>query len=166
METFDVVNEKDEVIGSATQAETYAKHLTHRIAHIFILNNKGEILLQKRGETCSYLPGYWSTSVGGHVRAGESYFDGACREAKEELGIEVIGLGLLGKDWYEVVPGFNKFLTTFTSRHPGPYINLPGKVSESTFFSINTIKTMIDDGEKIHPELLFLLKKYFFEQFK
>jgi len=163
METFDIVNEKDEVVGAANQAEVYDKHLTHRIVHIFILNNKGEILLQKRGETCSYLPGYWSTSVGGHVRAGETYIGGAGREAKEELGIEVVDLELLGKDLYEVVPGFNKFLTTFVSYHLGPYINLPGKVSESTFFSINNIKTMVDGGEKFHPELLFLLNKYFFK---
>ena len=162
MEIFDIVNENDEVVGAASQAEVYDKKMAHRICHIFILNDNKEVLLQKRGETCSYLPGYWSTSVGGHVRSGETYADGAKREAGEELGIEVNDLEFLGKDWYEVAPGFNKYLSTFTSCHPGPYINLPGKVSESTFFSVEEIKKMVDGGEKFLPELVFLLKKYFF----
>ncbi len=162
METFDIVNEQDKVVGVATQKEAYDQQLTHRIAHVMILNNGGEILLQKRGETCSYLPGFWSTSVGGHVRSGETYEEGAQREAEEELGIEVGDLKLLGKEMFLVRPGFQKFLSVFVSNHPGPYTNLPGKVSESTFFSVEKIKEMILQGEKFHPELIFVLEKYFF----
>ena len=84
------------------------------------------------------------------------------REAKEEVGIEISDLRLLGKEMFLVRPGFKKFLSTFVSNHPGPYINLPGKVSESTFFSIEKTKEMISSGEKFHPELVFVLEKYFF----
>jgi len=161
MEIFDIVNTKDEVVGVATQKEAYDRQLTHRIVHIMILNDRGEFLLQKRGESCSYLPGYWSTSVGGHVRAGETYEVGAKREAKEELGIDVADLKLLGKEIFLVRPGFQKFLSVFVSNHPGPYTNLVGKVSESTFFSIEKIKEMIGRGENFHPELIFVLEKYF-----
>lgn len=162
METFDIVNEQDEVVGAASQKEVYDQQLTHRIAHVMILNNQGEILLQKRGETCSYLPGFWSTSVGGHVRSGETYEAGAAREAEEELGIKVSDLKLIGKEMFLVRPGFKKFLSIFVSNHPGPYTNLAGKVSESTFFSVGKIKEMILQGEKFHPELIFVLEKYFF----
>lgn len=163
MEIFDVVNQNDEVVGKATQKDVYEQQLTHRISHIIILNDRGDILLQKRGETCSYLPGFWSTSVGGHVRSGETYEEGAKREAQEELGIEVNDLCPLGKDVYVVRAGFEKFVFTFTSKHPGPYTNLPGKVSKSTFFPVSEIKEMVARGEKFHPELLFVLKKYFFK---
>lgn len=163
MEIFDVVNQNDEVVGAASQKDVYEQQLTHRIAHIMILNDRGDILLQKRGETCSYLPGFWSTSVGGHVRSGEMYEEGARREAQEELGITVDDLQPVGKDVYLVRDGFEKFVFTFTSKNPGPYTNLPGKVSESTFFSADEIKEMISRGEKFHPELLFVLNKYFFK---
>lgn len=162
MEIFDIVNNQDEVVGQASQKDVYENSLTHRIAHIMILNDRGEILLQKRGDTCSFLPGYWSTSVGGHVRSGETYEEGAKREGQEELGINMTDLIFLGKERYWVRPGFLKFVSTFVSRHPGPYINLPGKVSESTFFPKGKIQEMLLGGEKFHPELVFVLEKYFF----
>ena len=35
------------------------------------------------------------------------------------------------------------------------------KVEKVEFFSLDKIQEMINDGEKFHPELLFLLEKHF-----
>ena len=54
-----------------------------------ILVREGDkIFIQKRAECVKYLPGYYCTSAGGHVEAGEAPLTAAKRELNEELGIE------------------------------------------------------------------------------
>jgi 8-oxo-dGTP diphosphatase len=48
-----------------------------------------EVLLQLRGAGTTYMAGHWATAAAGHVEAGESVFEAAVREAREELGITV-----------------------------------------------------------------------------
>ncbi|HIJ11277.1 TPA: NUDIX domain-containing protein [Candidatus Woesearchaeota archaeon] len=163
MEFLNIVNEQDEVIGQAPVNEIYANEHPHRIVHVLIFNKEGKILLQQRSKTKSFLPGYWVTSAGGHVQAGESYEQGALREMEEEVGVH----SELDKRWYDEYKilrdgkKIHKFLTTFHAQHNGPF-NYNDEVGHVAFFSVNEIKQMIANGEKFHPEFLFLLKKYYF----
>lgn len=86
-EVFDVVDEADQVVGKATRAEVHAKGLLHRAVHLFVINGRGELLLQKRSLLKDKHPGVWDSSVAGHLDAGESYIDAARRELVEEMGI-------------------------------------------------------------------------------
>lgn len=61
----------------------------HRTAHVWIMNDKKELLLQKRSATKKSHPNFWDISGAGHIRAGETVIEGAIRELKEELGVEV-----------------------------------------------------------------------------
>ncbi len=54
-------------------------------------DHPGEVLLQLRRGT-GYRDGYWAAAAAGHVEAGEAVFAAACREATEELGVQV-GVG-------------------------------------------------------------------------
>src|SRR5690349_18850084 len=47
-----------------------------------------QLLLQLR-EGTGYMDGHWAAAAAGHVEAGESVFDAAVREAREELGIVI-----------------------------------------------------------------------------
>ena len=47
-----------------------------------------EVLLQLR-EGTGYMDGYWACAAAGHVEAGESVFQAVCREAAQELGINI-----------------------------------------------------------------------------
>lgn len=47
-----------------------------------------EVLLQLRRGT-AYMDGWWACGAAGHVEQGETVLQGAVREAREELGIEV-----------------------------------------------------------------------------
>lgn len=53
------------------------------------MNDKKELLLQKRSATKKSHPNFWDISGAGHIRAGETVTEGAIRELKEELGVEV-----------------------------------------------------------------------------
>lgn len=87
-ESFDVVNEADEVIGRASRAEVHARGWMHRAVHIFVVNRCGELLLQQRSRLKDMHPGVWDSSVAGHLDAGEDYPEAARREMAEEMGIE------------------------------------------------------------------------------
>lgn len=61
----------------------------HRSAHIWIINNRGEILLQRRSATKESHPNMLDISCAGHLAAGEDSLTGAMRELKEELNLDV-----------------------------------------------------------------------------
>jgi isopentenyl-diphosphate delta-isomerase len=88
-EFFDVVNERDEVIGRAPRREVHARDLRHRAIHVLVFNARGEVFLQKRSLTKDTSPGLWDSSTSGHVDAGEDYDACAVRELREEIGLGV-----------------------------------------------------------------------------
>lgn len=159
-ELLDIVDLSDRVIGKAERKEIYQKSLCHRIVHVLIFNDEGKMALQLRSDKVSFCPGHWSTTVGGHVRSGETYEEGARREYEEELGLISGNLEFLGKDFYDI-SDLNKFLTTFKTTFSGPFKPDAEAVERVDFFTLDEIRDMIKKGDKFHPELLFLLKKYF-----
>jgi len=86
-EMFDVVDEEDRVTGRAERKEVHARGLLHRAVHVFVVNRRGEVLLQKRSRFKDMHPGVWDSSAAGHLDAGENYAAAAVRELEEELGI-------------------------------------------------------------------------------
>ena len=60
----------------------------HKAVWIWIINDNGEILVQKRAACKKNHPTKWDMPSAGHVVAGERIIDGAIRETYEELGIK------------------------------------------------------------------------------
>jgi isopentenyldiphosphate isomerase len=88
-EIFDVVNERDEVIGRQTRNEVHRLGLMHRAVHVLVFNAAGQIFLQKRSMKKDRQPGLWDSSASGHVDAGEDYDRCALRELREEIGLQL-----------------------------------------------------------------------------
>ena len=88
-EIFDVVNERDEVIGQEARSEVHRLGLKHRAVHVLVFNSRGQVFLQKRSMQKDRQPGLWDSSASGHVDSGESYDACAVREAREEIGLEL-----------------------------------------------------------------------------
>lgn len=87
-ELLEVVTEKGEIIKTLPRSEIHGNpSLMHRVAHVLVFNNDGELLLQKRSMSKDVAPGKWDTSVGGHVNSGETLEEAVRREMEEELGI-------------------------------------------------------------------------------
>jgi 8-oxo-dGTP diphosphatase len=60
-------------------------------AYVLLLRRTGrdaEVLLQLRHGT-GYRDGHWAASAAGHVEADESVLAAACREAAEEVGVQI-----------------------------------------------------------------------------
>lgn len=83
-----LVNPNDEVLGLMEKQQAHINGLLHRAFSVFLFNEKGEMLLQKRAAGKYHSPLRWTNAVCSHPRAGESYLEGAKRRLKEELGID------------------------------------------------------------------------------
>lgn len=89
-EKIDVLNELGEFTGKvATRDECHQKGLWHRVVYSFIIDKKGNVLLQKRSANKKMWPNMWDVTVGGHVDSNEFGRQALIREVKEELGIDI-----------------------------------------------------------------------------
>jgi isopentenyldiphosphate isomerase len=90
MEFFDIYNEDGSNADyTASRSDAHKLGLWHKTVHIWIVNNHGNVLLQKRSIFKQTFPGYWDISCAGHIDAGESSLDAAIRELHEELGVKL-----------------------------------------------------------------------------
>ncbi|MGE4299864.1 MAG: NUDIX domain-containing protein [Desulfovibrionaceae bacterium] len=87
VEYLDVVDAQDRPLAVLPYAEVHRQSLMHRSVLVLVYQASGKLYLQKRAKNKSLYPGRWDLSATGHVRAGESREDAACRELEEELGI-------------------------------------------------------------------------------
>ena len=93
VEYFDIVNEKDEIVGKISENEQKSvKPSQLRFINIIIINNDNMIVVPKRSSNRKLFPNCYDFSVGGHVNSGENYEEAAYRELKEELGIKNVKL--------------------------------------------------------------------------
>lgn len=89
MEYIDIFDENNNPIGKVkAKKQAHEDGNFHRTAHVWIINDKYELLLQKRSASKKSHPNCWDISGAGHIKTGESVIDGAIRELKEELGVE------------------------------------------------------------------------------
>jgi isopentenyldiphosphate isomerase len=88
-EIFDIVNQRDEVIGQERRSEVHRRGLRHRSVHVLVFNAAGRVFLQKRSVRKDTFPGAWDSSASGHLDQGETYDACAVRELREELGWEL-----------------------------------------------------------------------------
>lgn len=91
-EIFDVYTRDGKYIGTKEKSLCHSGNpgCYHKPVWIWIINNKQEILIQKRASCKKNYPNKWDMPSAGHILAGESIIDGAIRETKEELGIDTI----------------------------------------------------------------------------
>lgn len=89
MELLDVVDEDNNLTGKVEDKDIiHEKGIWHREVAVWIMNTKGEILLQKRASTKKHHPNIWGLTAG-HVEAGEDVESAIKRETLEELGINI-----------------------------------------------------------------------------
>lgn len=89
-EYFDILDENENKTGQIKlRSEVHRDGDWHKGVHIWILNNKGEVLLQRRCSTKDSHPNMLDISCAGHLSAGDDSLLAALRELKEELNLDV-----------------------------------------------------------------------------
>lgn len=86
-----LVDANDTEIGQLSKAECHDRGgILHRAFSLFLFNQDGELLLQRRATSKRLWGGYWSNSCCSHPRHGESMAVATRRRMLDELNTDVI----------------------------------------------------------------------------
>jgi len=86
-EALILVDESNRAVGTARKTAVHRAGLLHRAFSIFIIDERGRIVLQQRSRHKYHSAGLWANSCCGHPRPGERTLTAARRRLNEELGI-------------------------------------------------------------------------------
>lgn len=89
MEKWDLYTKYREKTGKEhIRGEEIPEGFYHLVVHVWIRNSKGEYLISQRAASRPTYPLMWEC-VGGSVIKGETSIEGAIREVKEEVGLDL-----------------------------------------------------------------------------
>ena len=81
-----LVNTNDEPIGLMPKMEAHEKAVLHRAFSVFIMNSRGETMLQQRARDKYHSPLLWTNTCCSHQRDGETNVQAGKRRLMEEMG--------------------------------------------------------------------------------
>jgi isopentenyl-diphosphate delta-isomerase len=160
-EIFDIVNERDEVIGQAPRKEVHARGLRHRAVHILVFNARGEVFLQKRSMLKDTAKGKWDSSTSGHVDSGEDYDATAVRELGEEIGLVVTQPPerLFKVDACQET-GW-EFCWIYRCASEGPFTLHPEEIETGAWFAPEAVTKWVEERPREFARAFVLLWKLF-----
>lgn len=89
MEKWDLYTKYREKTGKEhIRGQMIPEGFYHLVVHVWIRNHRGEYLISQRSASRPTFPLMWEC-VGGSILKGESSIDGAIREVKEEVGLDL-----------------------------------------------------------------------------
>jgi isopentenyl-diphosphate delta-isomerase len=164
-ELLDVVNDEDVVTGQAMRSVVHQQGLQHRGVHVFLFNEQGEMLIQKRSADRANSPSLLDCSVSEHVKAGESYLEAAVRGLKEEMGVDGIELKLLGKIQMEYGHNDNEISVIYKGKVDSQQVRFdPEEISEVKYMKLDEIRAGIVDEKAIYCGWFVELMNWYFGQ--
>ncbi|MEK6154965.1 isopentenyl-diphosphate Delta-isomerase [Flavobacteriaceae bacterium 3-367] len=81
-----LVNQDDKQLGTMPKMEAHEKGVLHRAFSVFIMNDRGETMLQQRAAQKYHSPLLWTNTCCSHQREGESNVEAGKRRLLEEMG--------------------------------------------------------------------------------
>jgi len=138
---IDVVDDQDRPIGQIHRSEVFDQNASFRVAHVWIFNRSGALLVQRLAAERDRHPLQWGSSVASYVPAGQSYKDAAKDRLAAELGIEDLSLSQLAKA-VMVDNGCRKFISVFAATYDGPLRIDQSHISEVRFVDIHDLISM------------------------
>jgi isopentenyldiphosphate isomerase len=162
-EILDLVNEHDEVISSLSRNNIYKQKLKNfRVVNAILVNVDNEIWLPIRNKNKTLFPLSLDTSVGGHVKSGESYSQALFRETKEELNIDLASCPF--SFLFELNPNvhltsaFMHVYKIFWSGAISPNYNTED-IESGKWYEVSEAISLIEEGTKCKSDLPLILKK-------
>ena len=146
-----LVDEHDVQTGIMEKMEVHQKALLHRAFSIFVFNEKGEMLLQKRANKKYHSGGLWTNACCSHPQPGEETLAAAQIRLQEEMGFNAA----LKKAFdFIYKAAFDNGLTeheldhVFIGTYNGTIVPNTEEVSDYCFKSVEEIRNSIQS----HPQ--------------
>ena len=146
-----LVDEHDNELGVMEKMEAHQKGVLHRAFSVFIFNDSGKMLIQRRALSKYHSAGLWTNACCSHPRPNETTLNAANRRLMEEMGMQT---QLELKTFFIYKTQFDNDLTEheldyiFIGRsNENPIINRE-EVQEYNWLSVSTIHQAITK----HPD--------------
>ena len=97
-EHFEVFAEDGSSHGLMPRDVVHRTGAWHKACQVFVYNRQGQLLLQQRSADKDLHPHCWDSSVGEHLKPGETFIAGAQRGLQEELGITGVAVEPVGAE--------------------------------------------------------------------
>ena len=151
MEYLDILDENGNKTGEvAPRKEVHSKGLWHKGVHIWIINSKRELLVQRRSKNKDVYPNKLYISVAGHPVSGEDEIESIKREFEEEIGVELDTKRL-------------EYLFTFSQE----VIENNGNFLDNQFYDVYLIEMDLDINTlKLQAEEVSEVKNIYYKDFE
>jgi isopentenyl-diphosphate delta-isomerase len=159
-ENLILVTEQNRAIGRAEKRAVHVQGLLHRAFSIFLVNEKGELLLQRRSRAKYHSAGLWANSCCGHPRPGETTQHAARRRLGEELGATAALRYAFRARYCTVLPNElteNEIVYVYFGRAPEQYRLDPAEVAAIGW---KTLPQLLADIER-HPRRYAYWLRYY-----
>ena len=172
MEYLDICDSEGNLLGiKKSKKEAHDKGLWHRAVHVWVLNSKGELLIQKRSPLVDNNSNLWDISAAGHVSAGENYTTSAIRETEEEIGLKLspkdfIFIGIIKRESSRegyINKEINPMYIVKMDLDPNEVKKQAEEVTEVKFIPYKELQKLIENKDSSfvqHPEEYKLLFNY------
>jgi isopentenyl-diphosphate delta-isomerase len=134
-----LVSEANRAIGTGGKLAVHQEGLLHRAFSIFLFDEAGRVLLQRRDLGKYHSGGLWANTCCGHPRAGERTKAAAHRRLGEELGMKAaLGFGFRARYRTSLDHGLieNELVYVYAGRAEGPMALNPDEVCETRLISL------------------------------
>jgi isopentenyl-diphosphate delta-isomerase len=83
-----LVDRDDREVGTDEKTSVHRSGALHRAFSVFVWDETGRVILQRRARSKYHSGGLWSNTCCGHPRVGESTGEAAHRRLREEMGFD------------------------------------------------------------------------------
>lgn len=146
MEMVDKFDNKRQNLNKKAERSEKVDGEYRQSVHTWIMNSKGEFLIQKRTPNKKNFPNMWS-QTGGGVDEGETPLQAALRECNEELGIAI------NPENMNLIMSFKRkydFVDVWLVRADYDISELTlqeNEVSEAKWATVDEIRKLMEDGK-------------------
>jgi len=170
MEKLVLVNEKDEVIGFEEKIKCHkGKGILHRAFTIFLFDNKGQVLIQKRGDSKMLWPLCWEATCSSHPKENESYKNAGKRRLKEELKIDTslkIADKFIYHSYYKDIGAEYEFCVALVGKYDKENIDFnTDEIKDVKWIKINELKEELNKNSKDYAPWLGIALERLFNQY-
>ncbi len=142
-----LVDEMDGEIGRMEKMEVHKKALLHRAFSVFIFNDKGEMLIQKRALNKYHSAGLWTNACCSHPQPGDETLVAAAKRLQEEMGFTtnlVKAFDFIYKAPFDNGLTEYEFDHVFVGTYQGKIVANPDEVADFCYMSLDAIKNSME----------------------
>ncbi|MGD9755563.1 MAG: isopentenyl-diphosphate Delta-isomerase [Acidimicrobiia bacterium] len=148
-----VVDEEDRELGTADKLEAHRPPAQlHRAFSVFVCDDAGRVLLQRRAPGKYHFGGLWSNACCSHPRPDEAVLDAARRRLAEEIGLDGVVVRAAGTFRYEATDEASGLMereldhVVVARTNDRPRLD-PAEADAYLWLELPALQRYLDDGE-------------------